>query len=475
VGYPGVQGLQFYSEEEWFNISLTASDIDIERGEVDEISYLVSDPDKVTVTPWSSNPLNATISFYPTNDDVGTFEFTISIKDKESNIYIHETTIEVVVKNSNDEPSIVSVQKYLDDDIFIFPEDNILDLRGESKIDLEQDQTLILLITAEDLDLVNDDEVLTFHSDAIGIIELDQNTGLENTVKLIIKPGKTNIGLLVFNITVKDQAFASDSVQIILTVENVNDRPIAKIDKPIMPGKSYFQDKDLTLEGDAEDFDIPYGDVLTYTWTSDKDGELDQGKRITVSNLSLGKHIITFTVEDQDGEISSNSTTIIILEPEETIGGDITDDKSDDSNMLFYGAVSALVIIIVVMLLILFLILKAHKKGKKLFGKDKDSEKKPFDLRRPGEIAPGATTGEKGTGAPGVVKPPTQYVPPAQGIPQTLPEDMSGTPESTSMQPPVIPFTPPQVTTCPKCSTIMTFSPDGSTFCLACGYSPGNK
>jgi hypothetical protein len=34
---------------------------------------------------------------------------------------------------------------------------------------------------------------------------------------------------------------------------------------------------------------------------------------------------------------------------------------------------------------------------------------------------------------------------------------------------------PPQITTCPKCSTVMTFSPDGGMFCIRCGFRPDKE
>ncbi len=470
-------------EDKWFNITIIGSDADIERGENDALLYQVSDPEKISITHLDSDPLNATLSFLPTNEDVGKFVFTISVKDKETNYYIHETTIEVTVINTNDKPFFYSLKRSMGNEIFVFPEDNVLDLRN--KIKLKQNDILTLLITAIDPDLDNDDDILSFHTDIIDILELSTLPTDPATARIIISPRHDSIGTLSFNITVKDSALASDSVRIILSIENENDRPQCWIVIPGITNKEYYQDSEITLEGDANDYDLPYGDSLTFTWSSNVDGDLGIGKIIKVSNLTLGKHLITFIVEDSKGASNSNFTTIIILEPEKVPGGE-DDDTGKDSDILFFASLAIMIIVILVMLLVLFLALRARRK------REKEEEKKAFSLSRPGEKRP-PTPGElKATGAPGVVKPPSQYVPPFQGIPQELPEITSRptqptpqvepqlqpqqAPQQQMQQPPQFaqqPFIPPQLTSCPKCNSFMTFAPDGTMYCLTCGYSAG--
>jgi parallel beta-helix repeat protein len=466
-------------EGKWFNFTVTGTDIDIIRGEDDELTFQVSDTQNILLTHSDTDPLNAQLSFFPTNDDVGMFEFTISIKDSDSKSYIHETTIEIEVKNVNDKPEILSIGRYPTGDSFEFPVSKILDL--SSYIDLKQDDVLTLLVTALDPDLEHDDDILTFHTDAIDIIEVDAATGMDHTAKIIITPIWNNIGILKFNITVKDALLETDSVQIILMVKNVNDKPIASIDLPAVPNKIYEPQDEIILEGTANDFDLAYGDELTYTWSSDADGVLGYGEKLTVSNLSIGKHFITLTVEDSNGELNSNSTTVIIREEE--LPPEEKPEKKEEDDWFFVIALIVMVVIIVVMLLILFLVLRSKRKSAEQAGGE--LPKKPFEYQRPGEVA-GAGPDVTGTGTPGVVKPPTQFVPASQGIPQQLPETgpgaqggqggsvrVPGDGATTDIQQPQAkPMVPPQVTTCPKCNTLMTFAPDGSAFCIVCGYTP---
>jgi len=85
------------------------------------------------------------------------------------------------------------------------------------------------------------------------------------------------------------------------------------------------------------------------------------------------------------------------------------------------------------------------------------------------ETAPLQVTPPTPSPAPGLPTPGAPALPPGQ-TPQPQP-----TPERVSVSAPSGPYIPPQLTTCPNCSNIMTFSPDGSTFCIRCGYKPELK
>jgi hypothetical protein len=176
----------------------------------------------------------------------------------------------------------------------------------------------------------------------------------------------------------------------------------------------------------------------------------------------------------------------MIREAEEPPVDDEPKDDDDGSDLFFIVSLIIMIMVIIVMLLILFIVLRKHRKGEKIFGKEEEV-KKDGELQRPGEegiITP--KPGEiKPSGEAGVIKSPTQYVPPSQGIPQTLPEtpsdQLSSQQSQSSMQTqtPQIPagtaqMPPPQMTNCPKCNSMMTFGPDGKLFCMICGYSNEN-
>ncbi|WP_455391614.1 right-handed parallel beta-helix repeat-containing protein [[Eubacterium] cellulosolvens] len=487
-------------EKEWFNITVMASDIDVERGENDEVSFnLIDDYEKVQLT--QEPPLQAVLSFFPTNDEVGSYEFMVSVKDKTMKSYKQKIVIRIEVKNANDKPSLLSIQKLPTGKTFQIPANRVLDLSRE--LDLLETDELKLLVTATDPDI---DEELTFHTDSVYIVEVDPVTGNPYSANIIITPDEKSIGELVFNITVKDRKLEQDKVQIILEVQNVNDRPTVKIISP-----SEFEREDafkpgtkIKFEGQAEDKDIPYGDKLFYKWTSDRDGDLSNNLSFEVSDLTIGEHIITFTAEDTEGESASTLISIQIggldkdndnlpdtweslyfnsvtkyngqddpdkdgyTNSEEYLGESNPMDKDDpekqkekeETDYTFIGAISAMVIIIIIALVFLLLFLKKSKKKKaaaeeerpleieqqktkedlykELYG-DKGEEGKPGEPSEPGKPELGADAGGARVPAPG-----PSHVP-------------SG------------------ITTCPKCNTVMTFSPAGGMFCIRCGYRPEAK
>jgi len=78
--------------------------------------------------------------------------------------------------------------------------------------------------------------------------------------------------------------------------ETRNDPPNATITdidpSPVVEGDN------VTLTGSGTD---PDGSVVKYRWESDRDGALGLGEMLTLDNLSLGTHLITLRVQDDEG------------------------------------------------------------------------------------------------------------------------------------------------------------------------------
>ena len=78
--------------------------------------------------------------------------------------------------------------------------------------------------------------------------------------------------------------------------ETHNDPPSATITdidpSPAVAGEN------VTLTGNGTD---PDGSVVKYRWESDRDGALGLGETLTLDNLSVGTHLITLRVQDDDG------------------------------------------------------------------------------------------------------------------------------------------------------------------------------
>ncbi len=68
-----------------------------------------------------------------------------------------------------------------------------------------------------------------------------------------------------------------------------------------------------TFTATADDVDIPWGDLLTFNWTSDRDGYLGLGEELQVDGLSPGDHVITLNVTDTDGFSVTASIDIEVL------------------------------------------------------------------------------------------------------------------------------------------------------------------
>ncbi len=460
-------------EDKWFNITISCSDIDVELGENDEVFIKVSDQEKVLLNTLNNNPLNFTLSFFPNNDDIGIYTFSISIKDKDLEKYKYETYIEIEVKNTNDKPTLVYIKKYEDDTEYEIPSDKILDLRN--KITLKEDQELILEVIADDADLEYDEDILFFFTNTLDIIEVDSDTDDPHTCLIIITPGHYDIGLLQINITVKDQSMETDSVQITLFVENVNNAPFVSIEQPIQD-KIYLPRDDIRFEATVTDFDMLYGDELTYLWVSDIDGELGNSQNIVIAgtNLTVGEHTITFSAYDKALESDIDTIKIIIggidtdsdnlpddwerdkldsvnkyigtddpdkdgySNSEEYLLGSDPMDKNDpkkqggsgeEQDLTVIGAILGFVIVIIIMLLVIFLVMRSLRTKTK--GKDKGS-KTAQDLKQPGKVppTPGAPGGPSRDEEPTVLRLPTQYIPSGHGIPDIKPEpDHKPTPE----------------------------------------------
>jgi DNA-binding MarR family transcriptional regulator len=128
-------------------------------------------------------------------------------------------------------------------------------------------------------------------------------------------PTDDMVGTLTFTLTLWDLA-SPDEKQILefqIIVENVNNPPgLPRITAP-PDGSRFDVNESFDLVGTCDDPDIRFGQVLTFTWSSNIIGVLGTG---TTHNLSLadpGTHLITLTVSD--GEYESSATVTIVIVP----------------------------------------------------------------------------------------------------------------------------------------------------------------
>jgi parallel beta-helix repeat protein len=154
------------------------------------------------------------------------------------------------------------------------------------------------------------------------------------------------------------------SYEITITVTGVNDPPVdAKIIKP--PRNFEVEEgKSIDLQGQCTDPDVPFGDVLVFTWRSSISDELGVGDNLTGVMLPPGEHIITLEVSDRLGEKTKASVKLLVIEK---------DDDSSAAASMFIITISAVsIVIIVIIFLSIFFILK-RRHGKEGEEKSEDS------------------------------------------------------------------------------------------------------
>ncbi len=98
-----------------------------------------------------------------------------------------------------------------------------------------------------------------------------------------------------------------------LLVEEINFRPIATIDN-ISPSIA-IEGESISFSGSGLDTD---GTVQLYQWESDLDGFLSSSTSFSIASLSLGDHIISFRVQDNEGAWSDwivAKDTVEVLPP----------------------------------------------------------------------------------------------------------------------------------------------------------------
>jgi hypothetical protein len=92
------------------------------------------------------------------------------------------------------------------------------------------------------------------------------------------------------------------------------------------------QTEDTVLYGVAQDLED--GNLEDISWSSDRDGFLGKGSELVIhgGKLSVGKHIITMSTIDSDGQSATTSTTIDVVTTDITGGRTISGIKFEDIN-----------------------------------------------------------------------------------------------------------------------------------------------
>ena len=213
------------------------------------------------------------------------------------------------------------------------------------KEDTIDDQSINLYYWFKD---INNDP-LNFRCD--GEMEIEVIIYQENgTVVLIPRSDWSGEETLIF--------YASDGIdeifdEVTITVLPVNDPPGQPRITSVDDGIKIKEGETLDLEGECSDPDLPYGDELTFVWSSNIAGKLGTGKLQKDVILPVGKHLITLAVTDKKGESSLATINVTVLEK--------STDQISDINV---SIIAGVIIVIIVVMVLLFLMLQKRRKQK---------------------------------------------------------------------------------------------------------------
>jgi hypothetical protein len=154
-------------------------------------------------------------------------------------------------------------------------------------------------------------------------VELDV-TEMEITVDTSVFPGSSNA--LIRVCTTDGVNTACDVSYEPFEVEGKG--PEIFISSPA-DGMQFPRGEEVIFEGLATDLeDGPIEEPQDFIWTSDKDGLLAKDYLFWGKPLSTGRHTITLTVSDRDGNQSSESVSIVILSAEEAAAAVLEEEIS---------------------------------------------------------------------------------------------------------------------------------------------------
>ncbi len=304
-----------------------------------DLSTAFEDPDLDSLE-WSlgSQPLHLVVDIDGTTGLVtirpeanwsGMEEIVLLASDGE---YEANQTVKVTVRPVNDAPRFVRV------DGQPLPEGPVTRTMGQGDlIEMEVD--------VED----NEGDELVFSCNT-SLIEVDQETG---TVRY--RPGNEDVGTLDFTLEVHEvnAPDLKDTLMFSLGIENVND----EMEEPqiLRPddGDRFDAGENFTLEGTCNDPDLIHGQVLNFSWSSNRSGQLGSGPDVTLNLTEPGTHLITLTVSDPDYH-RSVTIQVVIEEVEEPQPPD--DDRREEGGGLPMWLLILLVLMIIGALGAVFLI-----------------------------------------------------------------------------------------------------------------------
>jgi len=373
------------TEDALTSIEISASDIDGTGGVFSDVLTFLID---VEPTPSSNDVFHVNtytrsdntnsntlgnITILPTNDDVALGPFTINVQvidDGTPPLSDELLDITVTIINANDPPVLEEME------FLVCKEDSWFNFTLEATdVDLEDELEFAAEISGE-RDYLPED------------FKLDEDTG-----EVTFLPSNDDVGVWMIEFSVSDIDGDTDSQEVTISVDNVNDPPgVPTIYHAIVDADKITPNvlENLTVSFSTVEVEDIDGDTLTYEW------DFDSSNGISVDALGLnvehtypaeGDYTVTLTVSDSypgGKRIVTALITVTDLKQDETDdgaddggtptdgggsgpptgGGDIISDKESDEGMSMLFIIAIIVVIIIAVVVIVALLYIKSMKAK---------------------------------------------------------------------------------------------------------------
>jgi hypothetical protein len=224
--------------------------------------------------------MNGTLAGKPENGDVGSYWVNITVDDSNGGIGFRNIT--VTVRNVNDPPiplkEILLIQ--MDEDT-VFSLDLFLEFEDPDGDEME-------------FNVIHQGKItVTVYGD--GIMELLPDPNWSG-----------NESFMVYARDLYEEVFLEVNVTVIPVIDAPEDPVISA------PPGPFYENTTYPFSAYSSDVDIPYGDILTYTWLLLPTGESWNGSAIEL-NLTAGNYSLVLNVSDLYGAYSMDLMDLEIL------------------------------------------------------------------------------------------------------------------------------------------------------------------
>ena len=307
------------TEDKGITVTFLAEDDD-----GDPLVYYVDDSRFQLSQPGGGD--EATLSYVPGEDDVGTLRVTVSVWDVFNTF--DELTLEISVQNVNDPPVLI-----------LFESTDVTDLE-QLEFTLYEDVLFTAPVRVADVD----SETISF-GDTNGIFRFDL-TGDGMTAIANYTPAQGDVGQVTTILEVDDGDGGSDALVVILNILGTNDPPGT-------PEVTQLAFDSLSVPLRATLVNDPDGDSVNYTWDFGDHSLTVSGEELTDVTHDYprsGTYSLVLTVDDGNGGTSTATYDVLIS----TDAGDTPETQVEEGPVWMVVVLIVLFAVMTVAVMILY-------------------------------------------------------------------------------------------------------------------------